>query len=79
MVKTYPQLNFVWIGDGDLRIEFEAKAKSLGLPVTITGWLPKDKVNQILRASFIFIQASLWEGLPFSLLEAMLEKTCGGF
>ncbi|MDQ1911635.1 glycosyltransferase [Paenibacillus sp. GD4] len=74
LVKTYPQLNFVWIGDGDLRIEFEAKAKSLGLPVTITGWLPKDKVNQILRASFIFIQASLWEGLPFSLLEAMLEK-----
>lgn len=65
-----PEVSFKWIGDGILRDQITAPN------IQITGWFMNrkqglDKLNEI----DIYLQTSLWEGLPIAVLEAMtLEK-----
>lgn len=66
----FPKFNFVWIGDGELNDLITAPN------IRITGWMfdPK-KVLAELNKLDIYIQTSLWEGLPIAVLEAMsLQK-----
>lgn len=66
----YPNFNFIWIGDGELRNEITAKN------IEITGWFhnTEDVYNWINKID-VFLQTSLWEGLPLAVLEAMaLQK-----
>jgi len=65
-----PNINFVWIGDGDMREYITAKN------IRITGWmLDRVAVLKELNNIDIYIQTSLWEGLPIAVLEAMaMEK-----
>lgn len=71
IAKSFPDNNFTWIGDGDLR------SKLTSTNVKITGWKERKEVLQILNENDIFILTSLWEGLPISLLEAMyMKKLC---
>lgn len=71
--KGYP-VNGVLIGDGEIRPEFEALAKNLGISenVKFTGW--KSGFSQVqaelLRGHF-FLFPSSGEGLPRSVIEAM--------
>ena len=66
-----PELEFVWIGDGELRAELIAPN------IVVTGWKTREEVLKIMYDINIFILPSLWEGLPISLLEAMfLKKIC---
>lgn len=66
----FPDFNFVWIGDGELRPLITAPN------IRITGWLLDRKtVLQELNNIDIYMQISLWEGLPIAVLEAMaLQK-----
>ncbi|AOW08700.1 glycosyltransferase [Flavobacterium gilvum] len=66
----FPQYNFAWIGDGELKHELTAKN------IVITGWfMDRNKALQKLSSIDIYIQTSLWEGLPIAVLEAMaLQK-----
>ncbi len=69
--EEFPELDFTWIGDGELRNELKSKN------INITGWKEKKEVLNILKENDIFILTSLWEGLPISLLEAMyMKKIC---
>lgn len=71
IAKKFPNIQFTWIGDGELRSELTSKN------ITITGWLERKDVLKELNNNDIFILTSLWEGLPISLLEAMyMKKTC---
>jgi glycosyltransferase involved in cell wall biosynthesis len=66
----YPNINFIWIGDGELRHILNAQN------IEITGWFNErtEGLNHLNKLD-IYIQTSLWEGLPISILEAMaLEK-----
>lgn len=67
MVKQSPiTWQWLWIGDGEQRNKLAA------LPnVKITGWLPHTQVMELLATASIYLQTSLWEGLPLSVLEAM--------
>lgn len=56
---------FVWVGDGDI-----PEGVSVGSNVELTGWLPRDQVLSQLAAADVFLQTSLWEGLPIGVLEA---------
>lgn len=67
----YPNAQFLWIGDGEGRAKLEKNAEDMKVPLTITGWIAKDKVASWLKRSTVYVQTSDWEGLPFSLLEAM--------
>ncbi|KFF07415.1 glycosyltransferase [Flavobacterium reichenbachii] len=66
----FPEFDFVWIGNGELNALITAPN------IKITGWiLDKKKVFEELNAIDIYLQTSLWEGLPIAVLEAMvLEK-----
>ncbi|KVN05945.1 glycosyltransferase [Burkholderia diffusa] len=60
--------HFVWIGDGD----DAAKARLAEAGVEVTGWLPRDEVARRLEHADIYLSTSSWEGMPVSVIEAML-------
>jgi glycosyltransferase involved in cell wall biosynthesis len=66
----FPDYQFVWIGDGEERHQITAPN------IKITGWfIDKKQVYQQINALDIYLQTSLWEGLPIAVLEAMaLQK-----
>lgn len=66
IAELFPQYDFIWIGDGDQKHLLEAKN------IKITGWL--NNSNDLfthLNDINLYIQTSLWEGLPIAILEAM--------
>jgi glycosyltransferase involved in cell wall biosynthesis len=80
---TYPDLFFVWVGDGDQRKEVELKISSRGLQdvfrVITSFELGPNRLDllTLLRLADIFVHPSFSEGLPGALLEAMaLGKAC---
>jgi glycosyltransferase involved in cell wall biosynthesis len=65
----FPRYNFVWIGDGELNSVLTAPN------IRITGWfIDKNEALKELSTIDIYIQTSLWEGLPIAVLEAMAMK-----
>lgn len=71
-------IKFTWIGGGELYNEVIVYIKENQLEeyVEITGWLPyEEAILQVYKKADIYLQTSLWEGLPLTILEAMyLEK-----
>ncbi|WP_312555930.1 glycosyltransferase [Empedobacter brevis] len=61
-------IEFIWIGDGEL--EHELKSSN----IKIIKWLPYNEYLTITNSFDIFLSTSLWEGLPFNILEAMALK-----
>lgn len=71
IAEYLPELDFRWIGDGELADELTAKN------ISKTGWLEKQDVIKKINDCDIFVLTSAWEGLPISLLEAMyMGKIC---
>lgn len=62
---SLPDYNFVWIGDGDLKDKLTAPN------ITITGWNTYEDTLKAVNGLDVFISTSSWEGLPFSIIEAM--------
>ncbi|MHA7138181.1 glycosyltransferase [Rossellomorea arthrocnemi] len=68
IAKKFPEISFVWVGDGSLK-------NVLNSPnIEVTGWLSRKEVIKKLSEIDLYIQTSLWEGLPISVLEAMFMK-----
>jgi glycosyltransferase involved in cell wall biosynthesis len=66
----HPHVHALLAGDGDLRAEVRRSAATSGVRdgVKILGWV--DDPSGLLAATDIFVNTSLWEGLPMSVLEA---------
>jgi hypothetical protein len=63
---------WLWIGEGPLRPILEETGR-----VKVLGWHSPEAVLSTIRTTDIYVHASLWEGMPFALLEAMaLGKPC---
>lgn len=58
-------VDFVWIGAGQLKTDLISKN------ITITGWKTHSEAMEIVNTLDVYIQTSLWEGLPFTIIEAM--------
>jgi glycosyltransferase involved in cell wall biosynthesis len=73
-LKTNSNLNFYWIGDGGLRSSFEKKINNynLGNRIRCLGW--QRDVRPFYAMADIYLHTAHFEGLPFSLLEAMSWK-----
>lgn len=69
VMRVEPAARFVWCGDGELRDAMQHLARELRVPLVITGHL--ENVWAAMRLLSVFVLPSLYEGLPFTLLEAM--------
>ncbi|MCW2606207.1 MAG: kanF [Frankiales bacterium] len=66
LLAARPELRLLLVGDGPLRAEVERLA---GPQVVLTGL--RTDVPRLLRAMDVFVTASLWEGLPRTVLQAV--------
>lgn len=71
IARSCPQVFFLLVGDGPLRLEVENEIKNQGIQdrARLTG-LRRD-IPRLLSAMDIFLLTSLWEGLPRVLAQAM--------
>lgn len=77
IVKTFPFIKFLWIGGGTSQAERDFSRliheKGLDSSVFVTGWMSRIKALNVLQNEVdIYVHTSKWEGLSFSLLEAMV-------
>jgi glycosyltransferase involved in cell wall biosynthesis len=66
--------HFVWVGDGPLRAEVEARVAHLAMTDRFHLAGVRRDVPQILRALDAFAMSSRWEGLPRAVTEAMASS-----
>ncbi len=82
VVKRFPKTKLTIVGDGLLKSKLQALTKQLALTnnVQFTGWLPPNKIPQLLAQSHIFVLPCRTaknhdqDGTPNSIIEAM---ACG--
>lgn len=65
-----PDVEFVWIGDGDP----ELKQILVAGGVRVTGWLDRSEVYEHLREASVYVSTAHWEGMPVSVIEAMYSR-----
>ncbi|MBU0610753.1 MAG: glycosyltransferase, partial [Armatimonadetes bacterium] len=68
--RERPEVHLAIAGDGPLRPHLQRVAESLGAPKAIHFLGRRDDIPQFLAALDLFVLPSLWEGLPYALLEA---------
>ncbi len=66
-----PELSLLLVGDGQRRAFLEQMAREMGLQGTVRFLGTRRDVPMILRSLDLYVQPSLWEGIPLTLLEAM--------
>lgn len=75
VVQKYDSVKFLLIGDGELRQMLEKKVKNVGLDKHVIFTGIRNDIPELLSLLDIFVLASIREGLPMALLEAMASKT----
>lgn len=68
--KLRSDFSYAWVGAGELEDEVRTKIKDLGLDDTVILTGVRTDIPQILGCCDLFLMPSLFEGLPFSLVEA---------
>lgn len=69
VVKAHPKTQFVLVGEGSKRADFEQQAKDLGLQANFLFLDRRGDVPAILACCDIAVLPSLAEGLPNAILE----------
>lgn len=71
IVQHCPETRFLIVGDGVLRRALEVHADELGVSARTVFAGERSDVPRLLSAMDVFVMPSLWEGGPYTLLEAM--------
>ena len=71
VIRDYPNLRCLIVGDGEQRRELEDMSTRLALHENVTFLGYREDAREILDLFEIFVLSSLWEGLPLVVLEAM--------
>ena len=71
LMKHLPESQLILIGKEDDKIKELAKTEGVEDRVIMTGLIPRDEVFRQLNECGIYVSASLVEGMPVSVLEAM--------
>jgi glycosyltransferase involved in cell wall biosynthesis len=74
VIQEHPDAQFVLVGEGPMREAITQRAESLGLngAVRLLGW--RDNAVDLMAAADIVSLTSKWEGMPHTLLEAMVKS-----
>jgi glycosyltransferase involved in cell wall biosynthesis len=74
VAKEFPQVRFLFVGDGILREQFREQIEQAGLSeaFVFAGLVPPGRVPELIGASDIIVHASLWEGLARVLPQALI-------
>lgn len=69
--ERFPSAGLVMVGEGALRASLERRIDRLGLAdrVVLAGY--RNDVPRVLKELDLFVFPSLWEGMPYVVLEAM--------
>jgi glycosyltransferase involved in cell wall biosynthesis len=74
--QAFPEIKILIVGGGPLRSKLEREAQRLGLEDVVWFMGKREDVTKFLSIFDIFVLPSLWEGLPYVLMEAAaLGKT----
>ncbi len=71
LIADRPDLQFLWFGDGEMRSAVEAEIKRRGLSAAIRLLGYREDARALLPALDVFVLASRWEGLPYTIMETM--------
>ncbi len=74
VVKDFPDVQFLIIGDGSQRNKLNKLALSLGINKYVVFLGVRKDIREILKGTDIFVLPSLIEGLPNAIMEAMLAE-----
>jgi glycosyltransferase involved in cell wall biosynthesis len=74
VVRQHPHVRFLFVGDGNLRSQFQEQIARAGLEQSFVfaGLVPPSKVPELVHASDIIVHTSLWEGLARVLPQALI-------
>jgi glycosyltransferase involved in cell wall biosynthesis len=69
-----PNLRFVWVGDGLLRLDFEARMAQMGLRdrFVLTGLVPPAQIPELVNAMDMLAHPSRREGLARAIVQGQL-------
>lgn len=70
IAHVFPEMQILIVGDGPIRKKLERKARRLGLERRILFLGERKDIPTLLSLMDVFVLPSLWEGLPFALIEA---------
>lgn len=71
LLQQMPQLRFIWCGEGPQQAQTEQLAADLGVAHAFHFLGFRPDVGQIMNAFDLFMLTSVFEGLPYTLLEVM--------
>lgn len=66
--KDMPEWKFIWIGDGRRRNLLKSPN------IEVTGWLDSAEAQRLVASSQVYLSTSRYEGLSFSVLEALAMR-----
>jgi glycosyltransferase involved in cell wall biosynthesis len=75
-MRDRPKLKLLWVGDGWWRSRLMDRVRRLGLEdrVTATGLVPPEQIPRMLLAMDVLAHPSYREGLPRSVVQALLSE-----
>jgi len=71
LMREIPDLTVLLVGEGREQERLKRQVRDLGLQRTVRFLGTRRDLPEIFRALDLFVQPSLWEGLPLALLKAM--------
>ncbi len=71
LADAMPGVQLLWCGDGEMRSEVEALARELKVDNRLSFLGFRTDVLDVMAAMDAFILTSYWEGLPYTVLDAM--------
>jgi glycosyltransferase involved in cell wall biosynthesis len=72
LIAAADGLHLLFVGDGELRADLEARARARGLPLTVTGMVDPSEIPGHLAAMDLLVHTSFREGLPRAIPQAVI-------
>lgn len=74
IIQDNPNVEFIWAGEGSLLEQAREKVNKYNLQDSIKFIGFSDRKDELLNKANLFLSTSYYEGLPFSVVEAMSYK-----